>query len=491
MWTWSAVFSSVLVAVLISPYVIRKIGVVNFGAWTLALSLVEYCWLLDFGLRSAAVKMSAEYRALERQDKLEELFSTGATYAAIVGVFIVIVTLFTAPHLGHLFRIATPAFPLLVTVVGVSWAVGLVFNVLGACAEGFQRFDLYSRILILINVVRSLGIVLVLRAGHGILQMGLVLLASQMLQYALLYAVFRQVAHGVNLSWRKSSRSMFSEMSRYGVHTFTATVATRLLGQSVPLLIAYFLPSQFLTYYVVPAKILDYAMDGVGRVGQVTTPNASELLARGKTQGVVELAVYSNRYCLALFTPLTAFLLVYGFELYSLWISPEVARQSAYLLPVLLIGYTAVAGQFNSSSVLFGIGRHKWYARLLMVEALLVLAGLILVLPRFGLYGLAWVISTGMLLNRGVAVCVLTARELGVSAVRYAMRICGAPLANGAAAVALLFWLKAHSLPGRTWFELTLAGFCMAALYGALSFRFCLEPAHRDLIWRKLKSLAG
>ena len=52
-----------------------------------------------------------------------------------------------------------------------------------------------------------------------------------------------------------------------------------------------------------------------------------QLLARGKTQGVVELAVYSNRYCLALFTPLTAFLLVYGFELYSLWISPAVATR--------------------------------------------------------------------------------------------------------------------------------------------------------------------
>lgn len=494
-WTWAAVGINMVLAFVLAPYVIHKIGESDYGAWMLALTLVEYYWLIDFGLRSATVKMTAEYHALGAKPGLEQLLSTSVLYSSLAGALLAAITLLGAPFAGRLFNISHPAFPELMMVVGVSWAIGMAFNPFSASIEGLQRFDIFGRIWIVTNLARTAGIVAVLQLGRGILEMGLVLFVSQLLMYALTYIAYRRVVTGVRLSSRKANWPMFVRMARYGIHTFTASVATRLMTQSIPPLIAYMLPVRYVTYYGVPVRVLDYGMEGIGRVGQVTMPNASDLMARGKRDELLNLGVLANRYCLALFAPITAFLGVYGFEVYSLWIQRSFAVQSAYLLPVLLIGYTAVAGQFNSASILFGIARHKLYARLLIAEAVVVLAAVALVLPRWGLYGTVWVTSMCMMLSRGVAVCALTSRELGIHPLRYAARIYGSPLAGCAASIAWLWLLRSQWLPGRNWGELIAAGVLMLAVYGPLSWRFSVAAEHRNAIlaWgrRVLSGSAG
>ena len=489
LWTWGGVAVGILSGFLVPPYTIRKIGDVNFSIWSLSLSLVEYYWLIDFGLRSATLKMSAEFKALGEHDRLNELLSTGVVYSSIAGSLLVVATLLLTPYAGRFFHIEQPVFKQLILIAGLSWALGMVFNVYGACLDGFQRFDIFARIWMLSNIVRGGGVILVLYFGHGVLQMGFVLLASQLLIYLLTYVAFRRVVPYAKVSFTHATFTMFKRMIGYGIHTFTSIVSTQLLQRSVPALIAYYLPVRFVAYYTVPVRILDYAGEAVGRVGTVTAPNATELMAQGGKRELLSLGVLTNRYCLALFMPMTAFLLVYGYEVYSLWIRPVFAQQSAYLLPVLVLANTAMLGQFNSVSILFGMGRHQAYARCLLAEAIFTVAGMMVVLPRFGLWGGAWVVAVLMVVNRAVVVCVLAARELGINPFEYAARIYAIPTALGMAAFLFLVVLKRTCIAGRTWGQAILAGLLMTIPYLALTYRFCLAGHHRELVRGRLRAL--
>ncbi|MGA7412295.1 MAG: oligosaccharide flippase family protein [Bryobacteraceae bacterium] len=487
LWTWLGVAVGILFGFVVTPYVIRKIGDKQFSIWTLTLSLVEYYWLIDFGLRSATVKLSAEYHTLKNHSALNTLVNTGLAYSTIAGCAVALFTIAFAPHAGRFFNINEPVFPELIRIIGVSWAVGLVFNIFGACIEGFQRFDIFGRIWVSTTVLRTIGVVLVLNFGFGVLQMGIVLLCSQLLVYALNYLAFRRLAPEVRISLSLARISKLKEMASYGVHSLRVLVSDRLLRQSAPVLIPYFLPIQFLAYYSVPMRILDYLMDGIGRVGTVTTPNATQLMATGRRAELINLGVYANRYSLALFVPVTVFLLVFGSEIYGLWIRPDFAAQSAYLLPAFLFGHTLASSQFNSGSILFGLGRHQTYSKMLLAEAILTIIGMILVLPRFGLLGAAWVSNGLMALNRGGVACLLICRELGVSAWRYALRIYTAPCTIGVATFALLFWLKRHGLPGRNWHEIVEAGVLMIVPYALATYFFCLPVEHRAIVARRVQ----
>ncbi len=482
------VAAGIVSAIFLQPYMIGKLGELDVSIWILTLSLVEYYWLIDLGFRSATMKMSAEFHALDQPDRLNELLSTGVAYSSVMAVVIAVVSVAVAPYAEKIWHIDRPVFRYLIIIAGVSWALGMVFNIYGACLEGFQRFDLLGRIWITTTVVRSLGVALVLFTGHGLLLMGFVLLGAQLLSYGLTYMSFRRVVPDARISWPLARFSMLKEMVSYGIHTFTTIISTRLLNQGLPAIIGYFLPLESVVYYNTPMRIMDYAMDGVGRVGMVTAPNTTELMAGNRLREIAQLGIYANRYCLSLFMPLVSMLLIYGFEIYSLWMwrRPGFAQASAYLLPIMVLSHAAVSGQFNSVSILFGMGRHKTYSRCLLVEALVTAGGMAIVLPRFGLYGGAVLAASAMVIDRTVVVCYLVCRELKISFLGYAAKIYLLPVTFGAATTLFLFWVKRLWLPGRTWGQIALAGVLMLIPYTALIFRFCLAEHHRAFLLSRL-----
>lgn len=482
---------TLLVGFFISPFIIHKIGDSHFGLWSLTLSFVEYYWLIDLGFRSATLKYTAQYQAEGNTAKLNELLSTGLTYSAVAGAVLLALTLALAPYLGKVLHTEDPVFATLVRIVGLSWALGLVFNRYSAFLEGLQRFDITSRIWITSMIARTAGTVAVLLLGLGLVSMALVLMASQLLAYLFSYAEFRRIFPAHDVGWRKATVRMLKEMAGYGVHSLTIVIGSRLLAQSAPFLIAMLLPLRYVAYWAVPYRLLDYAMEGVGRIGMVTTPNAAHMKAKGGSDGLIRLGIYANRYCLTLYMPLTVMLCVYGYEFMALWIRPDFAALSAPLFRVLLLGTTVVAGQFNSSSILCGLGTHKIYARTLLAEALLAVAGMAFVIPRYGILGAAVVTATLALLNRGIVCGILAARQLKVPALDYLAQIYVRPFVAGSVAAAVLLWLKLHSIAGRSWFQLGVAGTVLVALYSILAFAICLSPEHRRAVLLKVKPAAG
>jgi O-antigen/teichoic acid export membrane protein len=147
----------------------------------------------------------------------------------------------------------------------------------------------------------------------------------------------------------------------------------------------------------------------------VTNVNAAALAAREESQPLAKLAEYANRYCLAIFMPLAILLWIYGDQFFRLWIGPAGASQAAPLLPILLISYLfAAVAQFSSSMLLLGLGQHQRYAKGLFAEAAVAVLALWLVIPRWGILGVAWTCSVLMFLNRGVFTPWLVARTLSI-----------------------------------------------------------------------------
>jgi len=484
LWSWLGVAVTLLGGFVVSPYIIRNIGHEGYGVWTLVFSLIEYYWLLDLGFRSATVKYSAHYRAIGEPERINEIINTGLMYYSVVAVVVLGTTGFLSGSAGRLFQISNSyqgVFPTLMVIVGVSWALGIVCNVFNACLEGFQRFDLSSRIWVITVGLRSIGSVLLLWLGYGLIELGIMVVASQVLSYVLSYFSFRRIFPSERFSPKLTKWPVMRKMVGYGVHTALATVADRLLNQSVPLLIGYFWPVAYAGYYNLSVRVLQYSSDALSRVAAVTAPNTAELWAKGDRDAVWRLGVLVNRYCLTLFLPVTIVLIAYGRELLEVWVGPAFAVYSAPLLPVLSVATAlAIAGQVNSSAILYGLARHPGYARALLAEAILNIAALFVVIPRYGILGAAWVTSALMILNRGLYTPRLVCHDLKASYWVYMRSIYTRPIAAAVPVLGLVFGLKLQ-LPGQNWFELIAASALTILTYFSLAFFVCLDRQHRHL----------
>jgi len=262
------------------------------------------------------------------------------------------------------------------------------------------------------------------------------------------------------------------------------------LQQGGPLMVGHYLGESPVGFYGLPSNVLQRAMDAVSRIGMVTRSSAAELSVTGRRESVIALGIYSNRYSLTLFMPLACFLLLWGHAVILRWVGPVMADNSGPVLPIFLLSYSLVlAAQFNSSSLLYGVGHHGGYARGLVVEAVCYLAALAWVVPRFGILGAAWVTAGLMIAVRGVYTPWLVSQALGTSFAGYMSGIYVRPLLAAAPVVALGWALKHSILPGRTWPELIAAGSICAIAYGAIAAFACIAPHHRALFFSRIPVL--
>ena len=478
---------NIAIGLLISPYIARKLGSERYGIWALVFSLVEYLWFFDLGFNTSVTQFVAKYRARNEPDQINRVINTGLLYFCGVAVVFGLATLLVAWRGVALFKIADPVnradFRVMILIVGLGWAVNFPLHFFSSCLDAFQRYDHLTRTLVAQLLIRSVGCALLLYFGFGLKELGAVVVLGQLVGNTLAMLAFRSVFPQMHLSALSVKLALVKEMWSYGVHSFVANISNLLLNQAAPVMIGHFSGASFVGYYTFPSRLLGYSVEAVTRIGFVTRSNVVEMQTKGDEKAVYSLGIYLNRYCVALFLPLVIFLLVYGTELLRRWVNLEFATACGPLLPVIsLATLFAVAGQFNSTSMLYGLSRHDRMARGLLVEALLGVLGIWLVLPHYGILGVAWVVGVLSVLNRGLYVPWLVCRALDSSFPDYIRGIYARPLLTGIPVLLLAHALKAAGVSGQTWPQLILMGAFTSAAFFVPAFFTCVTREHRKLM---------
>jgi O-antigen/teichoic acid export membrane protein len=487
LWNWSHVAFTLFSAVILSRFIIRKLGAEGYGLWQLSYSMIGYYGLLDLGFRSAVIFYSARHRALQEYDALNELITTLVVYFSVVAAVLIGISALVAGQAYRFFSVSPryrDDFSHLVLIIGISISSGIVFNVYSGLVEGFQRFDLANQIRIVSFVIRYFGCALLLYLGYGLVAMGLIALISQLVLNVLYIVISKHIFPELRFSLRLVNWQAWKRTAAYGVHTFVASVASTSLEQSPSLVIGHLNGAAFVGYYNLPWRILQYAADAVSRVGIVVAAQAAEYTAKARMDLVAKLAIYANRYCFTLYAPLAMVVLVYRRELIGLWVGAEYVTNSAPLIPIFLAGVAfGLAGQFSSGTVLFGMGKHRGYAYALLCEAAVNVTGMLLLIPRFGLMGAAAVATSLMLAVRGVLTPWLACRQLGFPFGRYMASIFVRPVLTGIPLLLFAYWCRANLWPGNNWLQLIAVSASVASLYWGAAYFTCLEPEHKRLLW--------
>jgi O-antigen/teichoic acid export membrane protein len=493
-WSWCGVLFSLISGLFLAPYVIHHLGDERYGIWILVFSLMDYYNVVDFGFRSAVIKFASHYRVTGEAERLEALVSTGLVYFSIAAVAVLAASLVIARNVTRWFHVLPrdeAAFRFLVITVGVGFALGIVSSPFTGVLEAYQRFDITSRIGILGTGLRVLGCLAVIKAGFGLRAMGVCLLAAQLTTYALYYVSFRRLLPERTFGPRKAHFSTLRQMLSYGTSTFVSNNSLIVLNQSAPVVIGHFLSATQVAYFSFPLRLLNYSVDLVSRMGVVTVSKTAELTALGDQKTIGRMGIVLNRYCLMLFLPLPVFLAIFGRQLLTVWLSPKFAAASAPLLPAMGAGIViAIAAQYNSNAILFGLAKHASLARAVFVEAVLCLGGLLYVVPHYGVLGAAYLTAVLMALSRGLFVPYALSRHLGVSYGRYLWGIYGRALAI-ITPVAIAFWTINRALgEPSTWTVVLGCAAAMSACYYSFILWLGILPEHRSRILAGLKARA-
>jgi O-antigen/teichoic acid export membrane protein len=485
--TWLGLLVHAVVGFFLSPFILHKLGDDAFSLWVLVFALTGYYGLLDLGIRSSIVKYTATFAELHDEEQLSRFLSTSLGFYAVVALVVLFATITGFSYFHLMFRI--PAGQLssarkLFLLAGTGVALTFPFTVFAGVLEGLQKFSWLQTSQIGLTLLRAALMVMALLNGGGLLAVGTVTVAMNLLSYLIFTWMALKVVP-VRLSLQHIEWTVFREIASYGVFALAILVAEKLRFQSDVVVIGAFLSSSSITTFSIGARLVEYAGYSVKSMSQIFTPMSSQFHAAGDLDRLRRTFMAGNRACGFIIFPLCTTLVILGKPIIESWVG--IGYVASYsILVMLIIPRTMYLAQSTSIRILLGMGRHRVLASVLLLEGSLNLALSLLLVRRFGIVGVALGTAIPLACTSLVFLPRHLCHILNVPLKGFLTRIYRLPLIPCIPMTGVL-WAVNHAFPAHRYNELLLQIACGGVVYcaGLLGIIF-LRGVGRPRSWRTL-----
>ncbi len=419
---------------------LRSLGPIDFGLFTLSSAFGGYLAFLGLGLPSGIVRRVADLRGREGSARLRRLVHASLLLFTGVGIAGAgLLALFVA--VGGTRLLALPAGTdvvarsVLLATAGVA-LVSWPLSVFSATLTGLQRIPSLNLVAGVAALVAAGVSVAVARAGHGpaavVLATGAVLASAGLAQAVLVHrAIPPRADPSVETGFREEVRPLLS----FGIWVLALEIAALLIYQTDQLLLGMLVSVQSLTAYYIAARLHNLLREANSVLGSALFPLIAEEEARGN-QAAAEQAIYrGTRYAAAFLAPATVAVVLLAEDFLRVWMGDGFAHLAplaqAFAAYWLLAVLTSTAGQ-----VAMGRGESAILGKIALICASVnLVVSLALVRP----YGIAGVIA-GTLVAYAIGIPMqfaLLFPRLGIDRRRFAREVVApvyAPLAVSALA---------------------------------------------------------
>ena len=381
-------FWALVVAFLLTPYIVSKLGVQAYGVWALVLAITSYLGLLDFGVGTAFIKYVAEYEARRDYIAINALVSTGFAFYLAMSIVIIAFTLIFSDFIVHLFKIPSELVgdALFVLVVAATiLALSNAFSVFQGVIAGLQRLDVLSIIAIAVSVPNIVGTILLLQLGYGL--RGLILnevVVFSLTTVLLMITAFRLLP-GLQLRPLLCNFASLRQLISYGLKVQVSQLADLASSQMDKLLIGYFLGLSSVSLYELGAKVVLTGKRLSRVMVSAVLPAASEIEARQDEETLRRLYIRGSKYLVLIAAPLMFFILAGAPALIRAWLGPGYA-QSVLVIQFLGLGHLVHLLTGIGTAIAKGIGKPEYETQYTLILLVLQTA-----------FGVALVIKLGFL----------------------------------------------------------------------------------------------
>ena len=376
----------------LSPFILHRLGDVAFGVFVLANSVVAYLGLLDLGMQSSVLRFVSKGHTKGDHEGASDAISAALWVRLQVSALALLLSAGIAVVFPHVFKVpadlANDARKAIL-IIGVITAISMSVGVVGGVISALNRYDLQNYVNLLQTAIRVVGVVFVLRTGHGIVGIALSELVATVAGNLLLVWIARRLYPELRIQLKKPKRETLRQIWSYSFYAFLTTIAVQLVYQTDNLVVGAFVSASAVTFFAIANNLCRYATQMVSSMGGTFVPAASTYEAAGDTASLLMLYKNGTRATLMISLPILITFIVRGPSFIGLWMGPEYAHSSGIVLIILSIALFFSYANRTAGAIAFGVEKHKTTALWSIGEGVANLALSILLVHWYGIYGVA------------------------------------------------------------------------------------------------------
>lgn len=320
--SFASIALNIVAGLLYTPWMVKRIGQGDYGLYTLANSLITL-FLVDFGLSSATSRYISQYRAENRQDKIDNflgvvyklyLIIDAVIFAAFVMVFFLLDRIYITLTQEELAKFKV------IYIIAASFAVinfpCVSFNGILNAYEKFIQLklaDVIYRLLLVIFTVSALLLgygVYALVAVHAIV--GLLIVAYKFI------VIKKRLPVKANFKFRE--RSVYIDLFGFSIWATIATLAQRLVFNITPSILGIVANSAAIAVFGIVTTIEGYTYTVTNALNGMFMPHISRIYCAGDAQkNIFPLFLGVGKFQYALNGLIVAGFAVIGKDFIRLW----------------------------------------------------------------------------------------------------------------------------------------------------------------------------
>lgn len=455
--SYVSVFLSIAITFFYTPWMIRQIGMSDYGLYSLVITFIAY-FVMDFGMSGTVTRFIAKYRAEGKEQKVGDLIGLiFKVYLAIDSV-IFLVLLIVGCFLAGIFQGLTPEeiekLRVLYVIAAVFSVLTFVFKPLHGVMMAYEYFVETKLIGMAQKVGTVLLIVIALLLGMGVYALVLINGAVALITSLLLYVVFRRKSK-LKINFSYFDKPEMKALLGFSVWVFLITMAQRFRLTFMPSLLGMLADSTQISIFSLGMSIEGMVWVLSSALNGLFLPKVSRLSHQGDAKAITDLMIRVGRIQFYIISLIFFGFVILGQDFLHLWVGDKF--HDTYFIVLFLIGTNIVSlTQHVASDLVFAENKVRYTATLTFIASGLALLGSVLLAPSMGAVGCGLSFFLAMSVNI-IQLNIFYKRKLQVDVGRF-FRSCHYRLMPVMCLVAALFYVAKQFIPTGSWTSLVSFG---------------------------------
>lgn len=380
---------SMLVSLILTPYILNYIGIEKFGIWVIANVLVAYFGFFDFSVATPLIKYASEFYVKKDFSRLNQLFNTSFLFYLTLVIIMSFIGLILSSLMPNLFTIPAGLYKESLFVIRMcilAFACMTIFGIFANILIGLQRMDIENKILITSSIINIIGTVFVLKSGYGLPGLIINYLVVILIRGILAAIMVFKIVPEFKFNIFGFEKTIFKMLFGFGAQFHLAKFAFLVTFQIDKILLARLLNISSVAFYELGSKITFTIRRLSFLLILAMVPAASELDATRGRAALYNFYLRGSKYLTLISAPAFLFVIFNARLILAAWLGSGYIESIA-VIQILALGYLANVLTGIASATTVGMGKPEFEMKCGLVVAPLNIVLSILLILKIGLVG--------------------------------------------------------------------------------------------------------
>jgi len=482
--SYISIFLNIVISLVYTPWMIRKIGVSDYGLYSLVGTFLGY-FTLDFGLAGTITRFVAKYRAEGNEERIANMLGlTAKVYLVLDSIIFAIVFILyfflTEIFGGGLTPEEIEKLKILYCIAGTFSVLSFLFKPVSGAMMAYEYFvenktlDLFVRVGTVVLIV----IMLLLNGNvyHLVFITGAVGFAVALLRYAIFIRKSK-----LKINWK-----YFEKAELIGLFSFSVWVLVVQLSQMfrislIPTILGIFNNTTEISIFSVGRNLEGMVYTFSAALNGLFLPMVSRMVQSSDRKGIMDLMVRVGRIQLYIIFMIFAGFCVFGERFVHLWVGDTFYSSYYVFIFLVFVNILSLTMQIGMDLV-YAENKIKHTASRVLISSFLGLVLSIILAPNFGAVGCAAATGIALVLTQ-ILYVQFYEYKMGLD-MKCFFKNCHLKIMPLLTVYSVAAYFIQNYLPIKGWMSLVLSIAIYVAGYCLIAWLFLANKYEKDLIIR-------